>query len=43
VIQLCREVGWGMEEVLSLSIDDFIMWVTVLDEVLRMEAERVNG
>jgi len=43
VIQLCREVGWGMEEVLSLSIDDFMMWVTVLDEVLRAEAEQADG
>lgn len=42
-MQLCREVGWGMEEVLGLSIDDFVMWVTVLDEVLRTEAEQVNG
>jgi hypothetical protein len=36
-------VGWGIEEVLSLSIDDFLMWVTVLDEVLRAEAEQANN
>lgn len=32
-----------MEEVLNLSIDDFLMWVTVLDEVLKAEAEQANG
>ena len=42
-MQLCREVGWGMEEVLDLEIDDFFMWIMVLDEVLRAEAEQANG
>lgn len=42
-MQLCREVGWGMEEVLDLEIDEFLMWVGKLDEVLRAEAEQANG
>ena len=43
MIQLCREVGWGISEVLDLEIDEFLMWVGKLDEVLRAEAEHTNG
>ena len=43
IIQFCREVGWGIIEVMAMEDDEFLMWLGKLDEVLRAEAEQANG